>query len=399
MDQFRRELAARAHDGMEEKAALSNPWPALDAQARDAAPNRDLARFAFALAENLLGVNRIDEALALYRLARDCGLDNDLTTFRRWCCAMKAGRFEEAWLETDQIELARRKQTQRALEQEGLPLHLRCVWNGDRFDQKKILVRCHHGLGDTIQFIRYTELLKKIASKVIVECDSRLIAVLQSVRGIDDFVPLDGGDLATDYDVEVEVMELAYAFRSTLDRLPARVPYLSVSQDAIEEKRAELSNVGSDTARFNVGLCWAGGDWDCARNIPAEELKLLGEIPGVNWFSVQKQAGVERMSFSLVPAEHARGSLVELGAALCCMDLVISVDTMVAHLTGALGRPVWTLLPFCADWRWMVDTNESPWYPTMILLRQPRPGDWKSVIERVACQLRNGAIASMALDR
>lgn len=385
---------------MEEKAAVSNFWPRRDARSREPTQNCDLAHFAFAVAERLFAENRIREAMALYRVGRECGLDNELAASRRWSCAMKLGRFEEAWLETDRVELSRGKQAQDALSQEALPLHLRRVWNGDRFEGRNILVRCYHGLGDTIQFIRYTELLKKAARRLIVHCDSRLITVLRSARGIDGFVPLDGSDPSTDYDVEVEVMELVYAFRSTLESLPARVPYLSVPREAINQKRAELRTLGSHAARLNVGLCWAGGDWDCSRNIPAEDLRPLGEKPGVNWFSLQKQAAEGQMGFHLVPAEQADGcSLVELGAALCCMDLVISVDTMVAHLAGALGRPVWTLLPFCADWRWMVETNESPWYPTMVLFRQRQAGDWKSVIERVASKLGNEEIARLSLGQ
>jgi hypothetical protein len=309
---------------------------------------------------------------------------------------MKLGRFEDAWRETDHSE---RQRLARNEPQEQLPFHLRRVWNGQPLDHKRVLIRCYHGLGDTLQFIRYAELLKLRAREVIVQCESRLIEVLEQVGGIDELIPLNGAD-QVDYDVDAELMELPYAFRTQLKTIPARVPYVTLPDELVEQKRAELTALGLDEDQLNVGVCWASGGWDGTRDIPDDHLTDLIGLPGVQLFSLQKgrrEHQVDSGRLHLRKVETRAGTLCETAAAIACLDLVISVDTMIAHLGGALAKPVWTLLPYSADWRWMIRTSRSPWYPTMRLFRQPRPGDWVSVIENVAHELQAAAYPRVRL--
>lgn len=234
-----------------------------------------------------------------------------------------------------------------------------------------MLVLCYHGLGDTIQFIRYAKSLRSVAAEVIVWVQARLIPLLGSVEGIDRLLPLHDGMPDVEYDVEVEVAELPYVFRSTLETIPVDVPYLHVEPASLP--RGD---------RLQVGLIWQSGDWDTRRSVPFFEIQRLAELPGIEWHILQRDAReagwdgeLGRISGGDNPLDDAR--------VMRALDLVISVDTMTAHLAGALGRPTWTLLPFNPDWRWMLERNDSPWYPTMRLFRQKEEGNWTPVIDEV----------------
>ena len=284
---------------------------------------------------------------------------------------MRRGEFEAAWNISDAALRARA-----GVPCWHLPRHLQYVWDGTPLDGQRVLVRCYHGLGDTIQFARYAPLVKVIATEVIVWAQPALIPLLHTARGIDRIVPLHDGRPDVAYDVDVEIMELAHVLRTTLSTVPARVPYLHVPPAPIPTD-----------GRLAVGIAWEAGDWDEHRSIPFSRLTPLTEIPGVVLHVLQREPG---------PAERHRGFRVTPGAdsvlgtarIMRTLDLVISVDSMPAHLAGALGVPVWTLLPHNADWRWMEDRADSPWYPTMRLFRQERPGEWDPVIARVAAGLK-----------
>ncbi|HYW06437.1 MAG TPA: glycosyltransferase family 9 protein, partial [Longimicrobium sp.] len=255
-----------------------------------------------------------------------------------------------------------------------LPRHLQPVWNGDPVDGKRVLVRCYHGLGDTIQFIRFAPLLR--AAEVVVWAQPALIPLLRTARGIDRLVPLHDGAPDVEYDVDVEVMELAHLVRATPATLPAEVPYLG----------AEPAPLPRD-GRLAVGIVWKAGDWDDWRSVPLPLLAPLAAIPGVHLHILQRGDGLAERpdGFGTLAGSDDAAATARVMKAL---DLVISVDSMPAHLAGALGVPVWTLLHARADWRWMEGRDDTPWYPTMRLLRQRDAGDWRPVIERVAAGLR-----------
>lgn len=289
----------------------------------------------------------------------------------RWIEEMKRGDFTAAWNTSDALLPARLAQDHKTL-----PRHLQSIWDGRSVEGKRVLVRCYHGLGDTIQFIRYAGLLKRVAAEVVVWAQASLIPLLRTVEGIDRLLPLHDGMPDVGYDVDVEVTELPYVFRSTLETIPADVPYVHVEPASLPR---------SDGLR--VGLIWQSGDWDVRRSVPFTEIRRLGELEGMEWHILQRdawQAGWDGELGSIAGGDNPLDDARMMRA----LDLVISVDTMTAHLAGALGRPTWTLLPHIADWRWMLDRNDTPWYPTMRLFRQKEEGDWTAVVDEVLDSLK-----------
>ena len=286
----------------------------------------------------------------------------------RWLHAMRRGDFITAWNISDAVLHTKRDQT-------DLPRWFQNVWDGTPVVGKRVLVRCYHGLGDTIQFIRYAVLLKAIAAEVIVWAQPSLIPLLRSVRGIDRLLPLHDGSPEVDYDVDLELNELPHLFRTTLATVPADVPYIFVEP-------ASLSRNGL----LRVGLIWQSGDWDNRRSIPFSEVKRLATVPRVEWHILQRDPASAGWDGSLGVISGGDNPLDD-ARLMRALDLVISVDTMTAHLAGALGVNTWTLLPFDSDWRWMLDRHDSPWYPTMRLFRQREEGKWDDVIDNVTAQL------------
>jgi hypothetical protein len=256
-----------------------------------------------------------------------------------------------------------------------LPRHLQQVWSGAPLTGKRVLVRCYHGLGDTIQFIRYAALLKQVAAETIVWAQPALLPLLHTAAGVDHLLPLHDGIPDVEYDVDVESMELAHVFGTTSATIPAAVPYLHVEAGGLM-RRGEV---------LTIAIARRAGDWDPRRAIPLSALIPLARLPGIRLLLIHaEQEPLPHAAF-----EHAAGTDTIVGTA-CLMravDLVISADSMPAHLAGALGVPVWTLLRRTADWRWMERRDDSPWYPTMRLFRQDREGDWTAPVARVAAAL------------
>jgi hypothetical protein len=293
----------------------------------------------------------------------DQGGDANARDAREWIEQASRGDFAAAWEISDRIRArhaGRRDWT--------VPRHYQRVWDGTPFDDRRVLIRCYHGLGDTIQFIRYAPLVRARARAVAVWAQPSLLPLLQSLDGVDQFLPLHDGDPGVEYDVDVEVMELPYAFRTTLATIPIQVPYLHANP-------APLAGEG-----LRAGVVWRAGDWDVRRSVPFADLAPLFDCDHVTWFSLQREEGDGRERHDRL---HLLDANTPLGtaAAMRGLDLVVTVDTMLAHLAGALAVPVWTLLPHDADWRWMRDRADSPWYPTMRLFRQSTAGAWRPVID------------------
>ena len=286
-----------------------------------------------------------------------------------WMYNMRRGRFEDAWNFSDALLKARA-----GIPCWHLPRHIQYIWDGSPLNDKRVLIRCYHGLGDTIQFIRYVPLIKAIAKEVIVWAQPPLIRLLQTVAGIDQILPLHDGTPDVAYDVDVEIMELPHIFRTTLETIPLQIPYLYVEPMPFSVNRPA------------VGLVWKAGDWDESRCIPFPFLLPMFDLKGITFYILQ--AGAKAAGWSeglgIHPGEF---SLYEYGRFIRGLDLIISVDSMPVHLAGAMGVPVWSLLKFKADWRWMDERSDSPWYPTMQLFRQKQPDDWASVIQEVKYDL------------
>jgi hypothetical protein len=289
-----------------------------------------------------------------------------------WMQHMRRGLFEEAWKKSDADLEARAGQPCW-----HWPRHFQYIWDGQSLAGKRVLVRCYHGLGDTIQFIRYMPLLKEIATKVIVWAQAPLIPLLKTVSGIDQLLPLHDGTPDVEYDADIEIMELPHYFRTTLTTLPAQVPYL----------RVESLPLSSEIDKLQVGLVWQAGDWDESRSIPFSSLAPLACLPHIQFYMLQANAPEAGYTgeFGEYPGNF---SLYDYARVLKGLDLLITVDSMPAHMAGALGVPVWTLLRTEADWRWMEDREDSPWYPTMRLFRQTQSGNWYEVVSHVSAELR-----------
>jgi hypothetical protein len=300
-----------------------------------------------------------------------------------WLDAMRAGRFESAWRAADRVLESRASED---FDRAGVPFHLRAVWNGEPLAGRHVLVRCYHGLGDALQFARYVPRLATIARSVSVQAEGRLLGVLGSLRGVRELAELPP---ARDppHEVAIEAMELPHAFRTTLASVPRDVPYLRADPARVAAARAELAR----ERRPRVGIVATAGRWDPERSLSAGALALLAGIREVAWYDLAPEPergagprGIRRF------AESRRDDdpLATTAARIVALDLVITVDTMVAHLAGALAAPTWTLLRERCDWRWMTGRGDSPWYPTMRLHRQRRDGDWSAPVERVAAELR-----------
>lgn len=306
--------------------------------------------------------------------ARDVVADKPGAAVDPWTAAMRCGDFEAAWRVSDDI-LGKRLASGKPF-WEG-PRHLQQVWDGRPLAGRRVLVRCYHGLGDTIQFIRFAAPLRRIASEVIVWVQPELIPLVGRARGVDRVIPLHDGTPDIEFDAGVEIMELPHALRTTLQSLPRQVPYLQAPRS-----RLPLRESGNAA----VGLAWQAGDWDRSRSIPTGLMHRLSTPSNVTLCSLQLGSGeVARAIPGCVDLSAA--DILEVAARLRSLDLFITVDTMLAHLAGALGVPTWTLLPQPCDWRWMCDRADSPWYPTMRLFRQPRPGEWESVLHEVGIAL------------
>ena len=295
-----------------------------------------------------------------------------------WSFHMRAGDFAAAWAVSDGVLAARRDAGFPPTWDQ--PRHLQPVWNGESLDGKRVLVRCYHGLGDTVQFIRYAPLLRTVAREVIVWAQPGLVPLVETVPGVDRVLPLHDGMPEAEFDVDLEIMELPHAFRSTVGTLPAGVPYLHV---------APAEDLPRTPGRRAVGLVWESGAWDARRSVPAGLVaEVLGEVRGVEWHLLQRGPAREQMPRGF-GVESGSDDPTQAARVMRALDLVVSVDSFPAHLAGALGVPTWTLLPSPADWRWLEGRADHPWYPTMRLFRQDpaRPGDWRPVLSRVAAAL------------
>ncbi len=298
------------------------------------------------------------------------------------------GEFREGWEEYGWRFKSKEIADQINYRELGIP-----VWDGTPLNGRTILIESEQGIGDQIQFARYIPLMKKMGGRVVFECQKELIPLFESYKDIDRLVEKPyKSDCVENIDVCVKLLNLPGIFDASLDNILADVPYLktgNVSVDKLEDR--------FNIATFKIGIVWAGNPNhgnDRNRSCKLTDFNVLSSIPEVELFSLQKR-GINENDERQLSAMQVTDLGKELydfndtASIIEKLDLVISVDTSVAHLAGALGRPVWTLLPFIPDWRWMLDREDTPWYPTMKLFRQRVPGSWEEVFERVAVELIN----------
>ena len=284
-----------------------------------------------------------------------------------WFDAARAGDHEAAWAVSDKILTLRDPATRDDPRQ---PYHLRWVWDGRPIQGRHVLVRCYHGLGDTLQFARFLPVLCPMVASLTVEIQAELLPLFAGMPG--RFVAFDLATPLPASECDLEIMELSHALR---------LPPESVPPSKIATPSRPTSSA--------IGLCWQAGDWDGERSIPPDSIAPLTAWPCA---SLQPRP----TALAVVNPGGCPRDICSTAALVAGLDLVITVDTMITHLAGSLNRPTWLLLKHDADWRWMRNRRDSPWYPTMCLYRQPTPGDWPGVIARVMADLRRHGPQSQA---
>ncbi len=268
-------------------------------------------------------------------------------------------------------------------------------WNGCPIEGRTILLTAEQGFGDTLQFIRYAPLVAARGAKVIVEAPPALCEILRGVKGVSQIVAL--GEPLPPFDLHTRLLTLPCIFGTRPTNVPAEVPYLHA-----DPRREALWKPRMTGGQFKIGIAWQGNTSfgnDRLRSIPLKNFELIARVEGVKLFSLQKNAGTEQLAqvadrfrveqFNPPLDEGGSGAFTDTAAVMNQLDLVITSDTSVAHLAGALGVRVWVALGVSSDWRWLRDRDDTPWYPTMRLFRQQRPGDWEGVFDRIAKALRD----------
>lgn len=266
----------------------------------------------------------------------------------------------------------------------------RPLWDGSPLHGRTILLHAEQGLGDVVQFVRYAPMVAGFGGKVLLECHPELVTLMRSVEGVTDAMAFDAA-ADSDFACHIPLLSLPRVFGTTLETIPSRIPYLSQSA-AYTSKWQNLTAL--QRSRLKVGLVWAGKSYpDPLRSCPWGEMKALLAINGVSFFSLQfgmaGRPGGERTDAGdgLVDLTGKICDFSDTAALISQLDLIISIDTSVAHVAGAMGKQTWLLLPYAADWRWLLHRSDSPWYPTMTLFRQQIPGDWNGLITRVKLAL------------
>ncbi len=268
-------------------------------------------------------------------------------------------------------------------------------WNGSNFCGRNIFVYEEQGLGDTLQFIRYLPLLKNAGGRVIFEASPGLVRLFSGMECIDKLWVRRGRGSTRDidrFDAHCPILDLPYHFRTTMETIPAQVPYLYADKAMAAAWARRLGH----TSDFRIGIVWAGNPNhrnNMNRSCPLSMFKALADIPGISLYSLQKDkypewTDVDLEELGCRDLGDEVFDFADTAAVVENLDLVISVDTSVVHLAGAMGKETWIMLPFNADWRWGRRGEDSPWYPSARLFRQPGLGDWNPVFEKMRAELK-----------
>nr|WP_320132810.1 tetratricopeptide repeat-containing glycosyltransferase family protein [uncultured Holophaga sp.] len=257
-------------------------------------------------------------------------------------------------------------------------------WRGEPFAGRTLLVWSEQGFGDTLQFVRYLPQVKALGGRVALLTYPNLKRLLSHCPGLDELV-IEGGPLP-EFDLQIPLLELPALFASTLETLPRGVPYLQ--PPPLSPELDTLLTLGG--SRKRIGLVWSGNPGhqdDARRSLDPTLLAPLMALPDAAWYSLQVGGAPAPESFGLIPLSSRFRDFADTAAAIASLDHVLSVDTAVLHLAGALGRPASLLLPFFPDWRWLMEGGDCPWYPSVRVFRQTSPGDWEGVIARLYASL------------
>ncbi|MBF0326317.1 MAG: tetratricopeptide repeat protein [Alphaproteobacteria bacterium] len=324
----------------------------------------------------LRGLNRVSEAETVLRRALALAPDSAEARFNLALTLLVGGQLTAGWPEYEA------RWGLKAWATVGL-MRARPQWRGQPAEGQRILIHAEQGLGDTIQFVRYVPRVAALGAKVVLEVQPELVTLLQ---GLLPFAEIIGRGTPCDYHLHCPLLSLPGIFQTNLDTIPAERPYVTADPARIEPWRRRLA---SQRGR-RVGLVWAGSadnTNDRNRSLSLAALAPLLNRPGIRWFSLQKGRAEAAGDPRLIDLGPDLTDFAETAALVSLLDLVITVDTSVAHLAGAMGKDVRVMLPFAPDWRWLLDRTDSPWYPTMRLFRQPASGDWDSVVAAIGNSL------------
>jgi tetratricopeptide (TPR) repeat protein len=332
------------------------------------------------LSKAMLDQGYYQEALAYINKALKIAPDNAIARYNRALMLLQQGEFQTGFPEYEW----------RLKTPEFPPCPFRQpVWDGSDLNGKTLLLHAEQGLGDTIQFIRYAAIATQKGGRVIFTCHRPLIRLLSGIPGIEEFIPL--GLPLPEFHVYAPLLSLPGILGTTLATVPAQVPYLQTPATGFQLPITQASTA----SKLKVGLVWAGGSLykhNHSRSFSLRVLEPILHLPNLTCYSLQK--GIPQLEITelgwqdrIHDLSGTLNDMADTAAAIAQLDLVITVDTAVAHLAGALAKPVWVLLAHVPDWRWMLERTDSPWYPTMRLFRQGQAGDWPGVMQQVATAL------------
>jgi tetratricopeptide (TPR) repeat protein len=349
---------------------------------------------------NLARLGRWDEAIVIYDVALRRDPDSPQVHRNLAYALLACGQYERGWFEHEW-----RFKCEDYL---GSRVN-RTFWNGDNFHGRKILLHAEQGFGDTLQFIRFAPLVKRRGGSVVVQCPAPLLRIVARCAGVD--LAVDASSYVPDCHIHAPMLSLPAIFGTTIDTVPAHVPYLAADPTLVEHWRSLLAQAlgtGADgdadesftagpvAKPFLIGIAWQGNPAHRAdhwRSFPLEQFGALADLPGVRLISLQTEHGLDQLPrcagrFPVTELTGPRRSDFSTTAAIMAhLDLVITPDTAVAHLAGGLGVQVWVGIGSVSDWRWPRGREDTPWYPTMKLFRQTKLGDWDSVFRRMASAL------------
>jgi Flp pilus assembly protein TadD len=338
----------------------------------------------------LFDSQRIDEALAAYDQALALRPDFASARFNRSLAWLTKGDFARGWSEYEW-----RWKLPGAPSTAPYP---QPKWDGALAPDATILLDAEQGLGDTIQFARYAPLVKARVGRVILRCQAPLVGLLSSLCGVDRVIGQD--QPLPSFDAWLPLLSVPQFFTSSLETIPRAVPYLSVDDSLVQFWRPRIERF----AGLRVGIHWQGNPAflkDRFRSMPLACFEPLGRLPGIQLISLQKGAGSEQLThrtvtFPVVDLElkstEFHAPFLDTAAIVRCLDAVVTSDTSLAHLCGALGVETWLAVPHVPEWRWLLDREDTPWYPTLRLVRQSQVGQWGGVFVRIAAALRQRAL-------
>jgi len=342
----------------------------------------------FAAAKSNLGTvclqqGKIAEAIETLEDALRIRPDDVDAHWNRSLALLATGDFPQGWLEYEWRWLKPGKRR-------SMP---RPLWDDRPLEAKTILLHAEQGLGDTIQFVRYARLVAARGGKVMLACQKPLVPLLSQCPEIDQVVAQER-ELPV-FDVHAPLMSLPSIFKTTIETVPAATPYLHADPELVEMWKEALAGSGT----FNVGIAWQGNSkyrGDRTRSIPLRHFAAIAQVEGVRLFSLQKGDGTEQLDefthdhdvVTFDDMDQQTGAFMDTAAIMKNLDLVITSDTVIPHLAGGLGVNVWMAVSTSSDWRWMLEREDSPWYPTMRIFRQRERGNWDEVFDRISHELR-----------